>query len=157
MSLVKEVIKDQTLTWKKVAEILNAKGSRTIHRKIPWTQWTIAKYCKKTYPELAKRSIICRHYVKPVEYQDIDRDEKCCKVCKKVKSYSKDFYFQKKYQDKYYPRPECKECWTEISRNRQNERKIERWPDKYWQCEGDDCFHVNANNLKKCFKCGRFK
>ena len=150
---IEELIKDKDNTWPNIVSILNEEGILTPSRGRKWTSSSLASYAHRHLPHISKRGDRETPKRKNIQYTDKEKDERKCSECKLIKSYYQDFYFQVKREDGYkYPRPECKECWRKISAIRQNEKKIDNEPDRYWQCE---CFHVNKNTRTLCFKCGQ--
>jgi hypothetical protein len=70
---------------------------------------------------------------------------KVCTLCLEVKDeeYFSGYLYRKRGDKRsFYRRPECKKCHSALVGQRHQERNLERFPEKYRQCENEDCNYV---------------
>lgn len=79
-----------------------------------------------------------------------------CSICEETKPFSE---FPVINRDKEQYRPECKRCWAKKEYQRMLSKKIEKEPNKYHQCDNDDCCYIStigkwSHNKWHCPNCG---
>jgi hypothetical protein len=79
-------------------------------------------------------------------------ESKACNSCHKELSIKKFNRWIGRYGICY--RPECNECRNEIRKRKQGELLIAAHPDKYWQCEDENCNWIQSIKKPRCERCG---
>jgi hypothetical protein len=77
-------------------------------------------------------------------------EKKFCQNCFKTKPLSAFALESYKRPSKGY-KTRCKECCSEIESRRFYETLLEKFPEKYWEC--DVCDHIVKVEKKVCTKC----
>ncbi len=88
--------------------------------------------------------------VKARTINPIVNGSKRCGVCGVVKCVESFPYSNKTFN---YRRHNCKECHSKQNYRTQQERKIQKHPMSYWECENEACNWINPVKNKECFKC----
>jgi hypothetical protein len=77
-------------------------------------------------------------------------ESKICSNCFKSKSIV-NFSWENNNNHKKGRRNRCNSCTKEIEARRMKESKIEKFPEKYWECDiCDDIVHVKNETCKTC-------
>lgn len=84
---------------------------------------------------------------------DHEREERTCSICGVTKHFSQYNSFWQKRGYKV-TRPECKPCHSRMIVQKQQEKAMDKYPDRYWQCDNEECNYIwSKTRGELCPKC----